>query len=65
MKQCVDCTFYLNTYSSARHGVCRKNAPVIIDESMEGKWPRIFDGDFCGDFRMEGEGEKATEEAQE
>ena len=48
---CRNCRFF--ALYSQELGECRKAAPKLAldTQSMEGQWPRVTTGDFCGDFK--------------
>lgn len=47
---CNRCRFYYSEDNVVGFGQCRKNAPVITEDS-NGAFPRIRNSDWCGEFK--------------
>ena len=54
---CKTCRYY--DAGADTTGLCRKSPPTfeaMADNSRLGYWPRTRDGDWCGEWAKEGEG---------
>lgn len=49
-QECKTCKFY-DVYANSKHGICRKNAPVVINNG-DNRFPEVFEYDWCGEHKL-------------